>query len=846
MESKLSNLYIGVNSETISYKPISNGGPKGNFPVRLSKNNHSEKLQREFSAAWNEAEKKKADLNVVSVNSKSGVYLEIKGQAGYDLLTKSLENITQHVRICNIKIENRGTDDEVIASTVFVPNNKKDFFLKKINNYKENENKEAVVGTIENINLALVDSLWMSNKQHIPNEIPVWCEAWLMYEIKEEVSSIVDEFFNICSTNSIQYKIGKIIFPERVVVGIRANKKQLSELQWMSARVAEYRIMMTSTGFFDELSEPDQQDFVEDLYERLDISERSNTSVCLLDTGINNGHMLLAPFLSDDNMHTVDPTKDVFDIHNHGTRMAGISTYYTFEDKFESTDIVKVNHFLESVKVFDKGTDNQPELYGSIIENAISLSEIQNPDVNRSICMAITTETNALLNDGRPSSWSGAVDSIISGANQIDSTANSKKLMFVSAGNTSVQEIIESGGVQSAVINHTIEDPAQAWNAITVGAYTNKYSIPEELSPMYQPVVEPGCYSPFTSSSMMWSDKWPIKPDIMLEGGNLAFDSGSNFYTELPDLQLITTSKNFAISKPLDTLSMTSSATAQAAWMGANIMHHYPELWPETVRALIIHSANWTEVMKKEVFENNPPKRSDYKRLLRMCGYGVPDYSKAIWSASNRVNLVIEDEIQPFHKKPNGSITSKDMHIHMIPWPADILLGLEDTNVRMRVTLSYYIEPGPGEIGWKDKYRYPSCGLQFDVNNATEDYDNFLKRINKAIREDNEDNGEVKNDSSRWVIGINNRNVGSIHSDVWEGTASDLSQSNHIAIYPITGWWKVRTNLKKFNSKIRYSLIVSIEAPEVEVDLYSEIKTQIDAKVTVENRTTVTTSIRRK
>jgi hypothetical protein len=246
------------------------------------------------------------------------------------------------------------------------------------------------------------------------------------------------------------------------------------------------------------------------------------------------------------------------------------------------------------------------------------------------------------------------------------------------------------------------------------------------------------------------------------------------------------------------------------------------------------------------VFENRTPKRSDYKKLLRMCGYGVPDFSKAIWSASNRVNLIIEDTIQPFHKKANGSITSKDMHIHKIPWPADILLGLEDADVKMRVTLSYFIEPGPGEIGWKDKYRYPSCGLQFDVNNATEDYDNFLKRINKAIREDEEDNGEVKNDSSRWVIGINNRNVGSIHSDIWEGTASDLSQSNHIAIYPITGWWKVRTNLKKYNSKVRYSLVVSIEAPEIEVDLYSEIKTQIDAKVTVENRTTVTTSIRRK
>ena len=116
------------------------------------------------------------------------------------------------------------------------------------------------------------------------------------------------------------------------------------------------------------------------------------------------------------------------------------------------------------------------------------------------------------------------------------------------------------------------------------------------------------------------------------------------------------------------------------------------------------------------------------------------------------------------------------------------------------VTLSYYIEPGPGEIGWKDKYRYPSCGLSFDVNNPTEDRENFTKRISKEMREDENEKGEVKNDSSRWTLGVNNRNVGSIHSDIWEGTASQLSESNLIIVYPKSGWWKSRTNLKKYNS----------------------------------------------
>lgn len=237
--------------------------------------------------------------------------------------------------------------------------------------------------------------------------------------------------------------------------------------------------------------------------------------------------------------------------------------------------------------------------------------------------------------------------------------------------------------------------------------------------------------------------------------------------------------------------------------------------------------------MKRKILGTGKPNRNDYRNLLRICGYGVPSLDRAIWSAENSVNLIIEDELQPFIKNGSSSPTSNEMHIHELPWPSDLLLELGDVNVRMKVTLSYYIEPGLGEIGWKDKYRYPSCALLFDVNNPTEDKENLLKRINKAMREDKDDKGDVKNDSDRWVVGINNRNVGSIHSDIWEGSASQLSQSNYIIVYPKTGWWKTRTNLKRFNSKVRYSLVVTIETPKNDIDLYTTIKTKIENKATV-------------
>lgn len=39
----------------------------------------------------------------------------------------------------------------------------------------------------------------------------------------------------------------------------------------------------------------------------------------------------------------------------------------------------------------------------------------------------------------------------------------------------------------------------------------------------------------------------------------------------------------------------------------------------------------------------------------------------------------------------------------------------------MRVTLSYFVEPGPGEVGWEDKYRYLACGLRFDAIETKDD-----------------------------------------------------------------------------------------------------------------------------
>jgi len=766
MERKLENIIILENGQELKYKPLSKPGGKPNYPRRSNKQKHAEKIKSQFVDAWQKAEASVNNL-AVSVPTRDGVYLQIKGKAGYELLTKSLEDTRQGVRLQNVR-----NIEDVVCATVYVPNAKHDFFINKIKNYVEKEKKSPdVIDTVESINTAMVEALWLGNALSIPKEKLMWCEVWLTYSVKDVPKEVVEDFLLLCKSLEIKTKSQSITFPERIVVGVCADAKGLLQLLSSSSRIAEFRKMSPPTTFFTSLSKSEQREWSEDLAGRISKKEDLLISVCLLDTGVNNGHPILSELLTDNDLHTVKPSRGTDDVSNHGTRMAGIAGLFTLEDKLESTELIELSYILESVKILELGDANTPELYGDI----------------------------------------------------------------TAAGNTKDSEVREAKDYHTAIVNHSIEDPAQSWNAITVGAYT-------ELSQLnvrdYEPLASNGGYSPFTSTSMTWDHKkWPIKPDIMMEGGNLAYSKGEDFYSEFEELSLLTTGNKYLTGEPFDTISMTSSAVAQASWLAANLWNRYPNLWPETIRAMLINSAEWTEEMKNSISSAIFTK-ADYRKLLRICGYGVPDLNRAIWSASNSVNMIIQDEIQPFIRKKSGSVTSNEMHIHELPWPQELLKLNENIDVRLKLTLSYFIEPGPGEVGWKDKYRYPSCGLSFDVNNPLEEKSDFVKRISVAMREDKNDAGSVKNDSSRWLLGMNNRNVGSVHSDIWEGTSTQLSESNMIAIYPKTGWWSTRTNLKKYNDKVRYALVVTIESPKTEIDLYTAIQTQIKSKAIVKTEIT--------
>ena len=84
----------------------------------------------------------------------------------------------------------------IISATIFIPNKKHEFFIKKIEKYVGRESGTDVIGTVESIQAALLEAFWIGNKEAIPkDDKSIWCEVWLRYELKEDVSKVKNEVF---------------------------------------------------------------------------------------------------------------------------------------------------------------------------------------------------------------------------------------------------------------------------------------------------------------------------------------------------------------------------------------------------------------------------------------------------------------------------------------------------------------------------------------------------------------------------------------------------------------------------------------------------------------------------
>jgi hypothetical protein len=528
-----------------------------------------------------------------------------------------------------------------------------------------------------------------------------------------------------------------LVFVDRTIVLVRGSREQLARGADLLGIIAEVRKAKVTADFFSALTPAEQHEWSDELLQRLTPPPPGAPAVGLLDTGVNHAHPLLAPVMADGDVHTLKPPWGVHDTHpdGHGTQMAGLAIYGDLSPMLDSTEAVELTHGVQSLKLIHPTDPHREELYGAVTIEAVSRLEIDAAR-RRVYCMAITADDR---DRGRPSSWSAAIDNLACGA--INDT---QRLIIISTGN-----VEQADRIHYPAYNETagVQDPAQAWNALTVGGYTEKALVDQDENPGWTALAAHGDLAPASRTSMTWpkSRKTPLKPDIVMEAGNMGQPPGAGAPDFLDELQLLTSNRQFAAGqRPFVTFQDTSAASALAANLATRLLARYPHFTPKALRGFMVHASRWTPAMIARATDLQG--RVDIERLLRTFGYGTPNLEALFYSANNVLTLIADDTLQPYFKDPDGGgIKTHDIKYHSLPWPREALLALPlDTQIEMRVTLSYFVEPSPGERGWDRKYGYPSHGLRFKVKRASETLSEFKLRINAHDREDEYDEDHLR------------------------------------------------------------------------------------------------------
>jgi hypothetical protein len=652
--------------------------------------------------------------------------------------------------------------------------------------------RKDYVDPIETIRRARLFSFWTDDPATLPQEPQerIWWEVWCR---PDSVANVTGAFHQMDSRVVDQDRW--LRFPEATVIPILARRADIELALIVVEGIMELRRGSDTPNFFLEDERENQFDWAADLAERTVWPGAEVPRVCLLDTGVNRAHVLIEPALAERDLMTANPDWPVTDNvqASHGTLMAGLALHGDLFVRLQGQEQYRLSHRLESVRIMPaNGFDpNEPSRYGSITLGAVARAEIENPDDSRVFCMAVTNEDRS---GERASSWSACIDRAAAGQLAGDEADRPRRLFCISGGN--VQNAMQADRL-ATLGDYPIEDPAQAWNALTVSGYTEKTAI-DPVDPYfrgYRAVAAAGDVSPFSRNSTNWpSSKTPIKPEVVFEAGNRAVSQNGQNLIDCPSLELLTTGAEVD-RLPLVNFAATSAATAQASRLAAQLQADHPELWPETIRALMVHSAEWTETMQARLNTQNSLRAR--KQLIRIFGYGVPSYQRATASATSDLALLAQNTIQPYQRQPNGGVVFNECHYYPLPWPRDVLEQYGDQEFRLKITLSYFVEPNPGKSAAIDPQRYQSFGLRFDLKRPRENPRQFRVRINAQEREDPRRAGpRAEPESGRWMLGPDSISAGSLHCDVWAGSGAQLAARNMIH-QRIAGQVGIRDQVRK-------------------------------------------------
>lgn len=386
----LSHIYVERTGQAEAY--VSKAGGKNAPPPPRERRAHAEALLRSLNAALGEVQAGLEAHRAPGDAVPEGFLLEFRLPVGSEKFVERLEDRRQKIEL--LSVIDRG--EEGLRASVYVPMRAQGHFLRKIQRYRDEETKlgkpknEPLINRVNTISLGAFNSVYTDEPNYLPHgDTPTWWEVWLRPGQKYEFETAARRL-------ELRVSAETLTFPEREVVLAFGSQLAIGRCVAESGTVAEVRAARDAPSIFLNMPNDEQMDWAGDIVGRVIPPGKDAVTLCILDSGVTRGHPLIAPGLEATDVHKYDPNwpdGDSWAWNGHGTAMAGLGLYGDIFPLLLGTELVRLSHRLEVVKMLaHDGAQHEPRLYGAITKECASRPEVSQPRRRRIHCVAITSQ----------------------------------------------------------------------------------------------------------------------------------------------------------------------------------------------------------------------------------------------------------------------------------------------------------------------------------------------------------------------------------------------------------------------------------------------------------------------
>jgi len=533
--------------------------------------------------------------------------------------------------------------------------------------------------------------------------------------------------------------------------------------------------------------------------------------VCVIDSGIQEEHVLLDPAIEKDRSYCFLPGVSHSDVADyvtnggHGTRVAGAVLYGNSIPTSGSQDL---EFWIQNARVLD-GHCRMPValLPPALIRQVVThfrTGPLQTRIFNHSI------NADAPCRQKHMSAWAAEIDRL---SNEHDI------LVIQSVGNLQITNPVPKPGVTELLHGGKdypgyfteaccrLANPAQSFQALTVGSVTNGIYESGGWRSFGTQLGEPSAFS--RSGLGIWQS---LKPEVVEFGGDFLRTPGATPSVSAPSLaktcypSLVRSTMGGGPAFDRDDVG-TSYAAPMVTRIAARLESILPEASCLLYRGLIVQSAHWPDWA-------NSLQANEKAALITRIGYGVPDMERATMNDDYRTTFITEQEQQ---------IKQGECHVYQVPVPAEVRAAGTDYSIRVDVTLSYAAEPRRTRMGHRG---YLSTWADWLSNRRDEPLESFISRAVKddedAIREGVSLPWMIHARSSDGQIPNDRRNIGTVQKDWAIIKSNQLPEDFCVAVRGHKGWSTDPDNVAN------YTLVVTFEIVGQEIPIYDPFRIAVE------------------